>query len=148
MIDILNMCFGTPRTVAAFHRRAIVPTNDDCTTSIIAYDEPVTATLASHYCTPPVHDLRVVGTEAIAEVHNRGRQLVFRQQGAEPEVHEYPKRLSMTAEFEIFARAVRHGDPVETDGRGGVYAVAVVEASNMSARENRFVEVAELLGDF
>ncbi len=54
--------------------------------------------------------------------------------------------IALLNEFEIFARAVRHGDPVETDGRCGVYAVAVVEASNISAREGRMVGIDELVG--
>lgn len=148
LVDVLNMLFGRPRRVAALHRRALVPRNDDCTATLVAYDPPVLATVVSHYATPTVHWLRVVGTEGVAEVHDGGTVFVMRNEAGQTRREEHPERLSMAEEFREFARAIRHGEPVETDGRGGVLAAAVTEASVISAREGRFVDVDELLGDF
>jgi predicted dehydrogenase len=53
--------------------------------------------------------------------------------------------LSYAKEFAAFGRSIRDGEPVETDGVGGVYALAVVEASILSAREGRFVRIDELV---
>lgn len=149
LTDVLNMLFGRPRIVAAMHRRALLPTNDDVTATLIGYDSPVVATLLSHYSSPVVHELRVIGTEGIATVLNHGLTLTFRQRlDKDEERQDFPERRALAEEWEEFAGAVRHGGPVETDGRGGVYAVAVTEASVISARENRFVPLGELLGDF
>ena len=145
LVDVLNMLFGTPRRVAAIHRRAIVPTNDDCTATLVAYNPPVTATVMSHYCTPTVHELRVVGTEGVAEVHRGGTVYELRSDDGSAEREEHPEKLSLAEEFAVFVRAIRRGEPVETDGRAGVYAAAVTEASILSAREGRFVDIDEIV---
>lgn len=149
LTDVLNMLLGRPRVVAALHRRALVPTNDDVTATLIGYDAPVVATLVSHYAAPVVHELRVVGTEGVVEVHEHGLAFTYRgATGGVTERQEFRDRRTLAEEWEEFARAVRHGGEVETDGRGGVYAVAVTEASVLSAREGRLVHLGELLGDF
>jgi len=145
LVDVLNMLFGPPRRVAAIHRRAIVPTNDDCTATLVAYDPPVAATVMSHYCTPHVHELRVLGTEGVAEVHRGGTVYEFRSESGDVQREEHAEKLSLGEEFAVFARAVRGGAPVETDGRAGVYAAAVTEASILSAREGRFVDIEEIV---
>jgi len=147
LVDVLTMLFGAPRTVAGVHARAVVETNEDCTATLLAYDPPVTATVMSHYCTPVVHTVRVVGTGGVAEVLDRGTVFVFRDEGGEVRREEHPDRRSLEEEFRVFARAVRDGEPVETDARAGTIAVAVVEAATVSARERRFVELDELLGE-
>jgi predicted dehydrogenase len=147
LVDVLNMLFGRPRIVAALHRRAVVATNDDCTATLVAYDEPVTATVVSHYSVPRVHELRIIGTEAVAEVHDFGAQFVLR--GSKQVIEQ--REMSgggLDDELRVFGRAVRYGEAVETDGRAGLEALAVVEASVISARESRFVRIDELLEGF
>lgn len=145
MVDILNMLFGDPRRVAALHRRAVVPTNDDVTATLIAYDAPVVATVMSHYATPMVHELRVVGTDAVAEVHHRSAEVTFRPEEGETERFACEAGPVIAEEFAEFARAVRRGNAVETDGRVGVMAAAVIDASVRSAREGRFIDIDEVL---
>jgi predicted dehydrogenase len=149
LTDVLNMLFGRPRVVAAMHRRAFVPTNDDVTATLVGYDSPVVATVLSHYATPVVHELRVIGTEGVATVLNHGQTLTFRERLAKTEERQdFPTRRALAEEWEEFAGAVRGLGTVETDGRVGVEAVAVTEASVLSAREGRFVHIGELLGNF
>ena len=147
-VDVANMFFGVPRTVASFHRKALLPRNADCTASIIAYDEPVTVTLASNYTVPMTIWLRILGTEGTVEMRDYYRKLVIILRGRDTEEFDYPEDLSTLDELYAFARAVRGEEEVETGGREGVYALAVVEASVLSARENRFVEITEIVGDF
>jgi predicted dehydrogenase len=145
MVDILNMLFGDPRHVAAMHRRAVVPTNDDVTATLVAYDAPVLATVISHYATPAVHELRIIGTDAVAEVHHCSTEVTFRPEKGDTERFKCEAGPVIAEEFAEFARAVRGGDPVETDGRTGVMAAAVIDASVRSAREGRFVDIDEVL---
>ena len=147
-IDVVNMFFGPPRQVASFHRRAVLERNLDCTASIIAYDEPVTVTLSSNYVVPLTIWFRVLGTEGTVEARDFYRKFICRSQGNDVEEIDFPEDLSTETELRKFARCVRDGEAVETGGREGVYALAVVEASILSARENRFVDITEIVGDF
>jgi len=147
VVDVMNMLLGTPREVAAFHRRAVLQRNDDCTVSIIAYDEPLTATLASHYVVEPaVNSLTIMGTEGVIEATRHHRHIVLRN--PEDKVIESRKiagENSYVDEFRALGDAILAGGPVETDGMVGVYALAVVEASVLSAREGRMVNIEELV---
>ena len=149
IVDVMNMLMGTPRRVAAFHRRAVLQRNDDCTVSIIAYDEPLTATLTSHYVVDPaLNAMHLMGTEGRIELtrhHHQAELLGPRSQVLEP--HTFDDENSYVDEFRVFGDAILRGEPVETDGLGGVMALAVVEASILSAREGRFVGIDELVND-
>ena len=147
-IDVANMFFGVPRSVAAFHRKALLPRNADCTVSIIAYNEPVTVTLTSHYTVPLTIWIRILGTEGTVEMRDYYRKMVIIRRGEDIEEVDYPEDLSTLDELYAFARAVRGEEEVETGGREGVYALAVVEASVLSAKEKRFVDISEIIGDF
>ncbi|MBN2582021.1 MAG: Gfo/Idh/MocA family oxidoreductase [Planctomycetes bacterium] len=147
-IDVMNMFFGRPRTVASFHRKAVLPRNLDCTASIVAYDDPITVTLSSNYVVPLTIWFRCLGTEGTIEAQDFYRKMVIKRMGRDTEEVDYPEDLSTVTEMTAFAKAVRGEIPVETDGRAGVYALAVVEASIKSAQENRFIEIDEIIGDF
>jgi predicted dehydrogenase len=147
-VDVANMFFGVPRRVASMHRKAVLPRNPDCTVSIIGYDDPITVTLSSNYVVPLTIWFRILGTEGVIEARNFYRRFVCRRAGHDLEEIEFTRDLSTEAELQAFARSIRDGTPVETGGREGVYALAVVEASILSARENRFVDIEELVGDF
>ncbi|MBN2582022.1 MAG: Gfo/Idh/MocA family oxidoreductase, partial [Planctomycetes bacterium] len=78
IIDVMNMLMGTPRQVAAIHRRAFLERNNDCTVSIIAYDEPLTATLTSHYVVDPaINSMRVMGTAGIIEITHHHHRIAL-----------------------------------------------------------------------
>ncbi len=147
VIDVMNMLLGTPRQVAAFHRRAVLERNNDCTVTIIAYDAPLTATLASHYVVQPaVNNLTIMGTQGVIEATRHHRHVVLR----DPEDNVIETRRiagenSYLDEFCALGEALLNGQPVETDGMVGVYALAVVEASVLSAREGRMVNIEELV---
>jgi predicted dehydrogenase len=146
-IDVANMFFGVPRTVAAMHRKAVLERNMDCTSNIIAYDDPITVTLSSNYCVPLTIWFRILGTEGTLEARDFYRKFIYRPLGADIEEIDFPKDLSTVTELRKFARAIRGLEDVETTAREGVHALAVVEASIVSAREKRFVDIKELVGD-
>jgi predicted dehydrogenase len=148
LADILNLLLGRPREVFAMHRRALVPANNDCTTTLIAYEDPVVATLVSHYCTPQVHWLRVSGTDAVLEVLEGGTHFVLFRDKFEIQREMITHGANLEEEFDELARAIREGGPVETDGRAALWVVAIVEASVRSAREGRIVRIDELVRDF
>lgn len=147
-IDVVNMFFGVPRTVASFHRKAVLPRNMDCTASIIAYDDPITVTLSSNYCVPLTIWFRLLGTDGTIEARDFYRKFICRRNGQDLEEIDFPEDLSTETELRAFARSILDGEPVDTGAREGVYALAVVEASILSARENRFIDVKEIVGDF
>ncbi len=146
-IDVANMFFGVPRQVASFHRRAVLERNQDCTASIIAYDEPITVTLSSNYTVPLTIWFRILGTEGVIEARNFYRNFVCRRRGEDLEEIDFPEDFSTETELRHFAECCRGEREVETDGRAGVYALAVVEASIISAREKRFVDIEEIAGN-
>jgi predicted dehydrogenase len=147
IVDVMNMLMGTPRQVAAFHRRAFLRRNNDCTVSIIAYDEPLTATLTSHYVVDPaINAMHLMGTHGRIEItHGHHRIALLGPEGKLRDAHEFDEENSYVEEFRVFGDALLRGEPVETDGLGGVMALAVVEASILSAREGRFVRIEELV---
>ena len=147
VVDVMNMMLGKPRQVAAFHRRAVLQRNDDCTVSIIAYDEPLTATLASHYVVEPaVNSLTIMGTQGVIEATRHHRHIVLRDpEDKVVETRRIADENSYVDEFRVLGDAILNGQPVETDGMVGVYALAVVEASVLSAREGRMVNIEELV---
>lgn len=147
-IDVANMFFGVPRQVASFHRRAILERNVDCTVSIVAYDEPVTATLTSHYTIPLTMCFRLLGTKGVIEAPDYYRKFIYHRGGREVEEIDFPDDTSTITELKAFVRSVRASTPPETGCREGTYALAVVEASILSARERRFVDIQEIVGDF
>lgn len=145
LVDVLNMLFGRPRSVAALHSRALVPGNVDCTATLVGYDPPLSATVVSNYCTPTVHSVRVVGTEAVVEIRQGAGVLAIREGQSKTEHEETFGPVGLAGEYDVFARGIRNGEPVETDGRSSLLAVAVTEASVISAREHRFVRIDDLL---
>ena len=114
----------------------------------MAYDDPITVTLSSNYVVPLTIWFRCLGTGGTIEAQDFYRKLVIRRTGQDTEEVDYPEDLSTVTEMYAFAKAVRGEAAVETDGRAGVYALAVVEASIRSAQEKRFVAISEIIGDF
>lgn len=147
-IDVANMFFGVPRQVASLHRRTVLERNLDSTASIIGYDDPYLVTLMSNYVVPLTMWFRLLGTGGTIEARDFYREFVYKPLKGEVETIAYPEDRSTNVEMEQFARAVRGLEEVETGAREGLYALAVVEASILSAREHRFVEISEIVGDF
>ncbi len=148
LVDVLNMLFGRPRQVAAMHRQAILKTNIDCTSTIIGYDHPVTATMVSTYVAPMVHFVRVTGTGGVVEIPRHGLEFHYYDNRGTMESRPMPAGGRLEEQFTEFAMAVRGEAEIETGGREGVMTVAVTEGSVISARENRMVDLDDLLGDF
>jgi len=146
-IDVANMFFGVPRQVAALHRRTVLERNLDSTASIVAYDDPYIVTLMSNYVVPLTMWFRILGTEGTIEARDFYREFVYKPLKGDVETIAYPVDKSTVTELGKFARAARGLEPVETGAREGLYALAVVEASILSAREHRFVDISELIGD-
>ncbi len=144
LIDLCNLCFGTPVEVTGIQRHRVIPgENVDATMAIIAYESGVLASVASHYCTPGRSEIVVSGLNGRIQAVARSAEL---RCGSEVERPELTPVGSQAEETREFAAAILGEGPVETPGEAGLMALAVCEAATRSSREGRAVRIAELPG--
>ncbi len=152
-IDTLHAWFGGVRSVTT--RGRSVTTDEgvvDVVTGMLEMENGVDATFVSNYCTQVLFEIRIAGTEGT--LHFRPHSLWYRSSAesdrggrGKGHLHDYADVTpdAYTMQMAVFADAVRNGAPVETDGEGGVAALAVVEAMNRSVAERSTVEIADVL---
>lgn len=149
LIDLCNHCFGRPVEVTGLMRHRVIPgDNVDATMTIIAYESGVLASCASHYCTPGRSELLVSGVDGRAQARRGYAELVTSSGKETPDVADggAGRRSSQAEEMWEFAAACLGTAEIETTGEVGQMALAVCQASTLSAAEGRTVRIAELPG--
>ncbi|MBI3127624.1 MAG: Gfo/Idh/MocA family oxidoreductase [Candidatus Tectomicrobia bacterium] len=158
--DTLNYLMGRPVRVTGVHKRLATPAEiDDVTMTIVEHEGGGLSSIACSFVTSGAYSVRVHGTEGILalEMHRENTTLAERtnqetvltlqpkgKAGFVPVV--LPQMTEMIQdELEEFADCVRTGKAPETGPEEGLYALALVEGSCLSAGTGRPVEIRDLL---
>lgn len=142
-IDLIHYLVGRIARVAARARSVTTPPGVvDNVAAVMETTNGVPGTLVSNYCSPVEFSFRIAGTEGT--LHGTPLSMRFdpRGEGAGEKVDTSDRPFgSYIAQMVVFGDAVKDRSRPETDGRGGVQALAVVEAMAKSAESTEFVEV-------
>ncbi|MFQ5895013.1 MAG: Gfo/Idh/MocA family protein [Nitrospinota bacterium] len=123
---------------------------EDVTSLLLEFESGAQGYLSTNLVSPKVFSIHVFGTEANAIVENEGTRLRLQRKGKDeweevPLPHiANPLTDPLVEELGDFARAIRGGGKPEVGAEEGTRAVAVLEATGLSAREGRAVELREL----
>jgi len=145
--DVLAYLLGPIKAVSAVLAQLVLPgDNPDVASLVLEHDSGALATLNASYASAAEHYvMNVYGKEATAYYDlKQGLRMQKRGQSlAEP--ISYVTVDPLADELEEFAAAVRGRGTPEMGGREATASLAVIRAGLVSAREQRRVEVAEVL---
>jgi predicted dehydrogenase len=146
-IDVLEYLIGPIRAVRGQLAQLALPgDNPDVASLILEHENGALSTLNASYASASEYYLmNIYGRDATAyyDLHNGLR--VLRRGESEPKAVQCPKNDTLVEELEEFAAAVRGQGRHEVGGEYATISLAVVRAGILSAREERRVEVAEIL---
>ena len=146
--DVLEYLLGPVKAVSGRFVRLVLPgDNPDVASLILEHENGALSTLNASYASASEYYLmNIYGKEASAyyDFHQGLRLLRRGARLAEPVAIE--KNDPIVEELEEFARAVRGEVEPEMDGERGTASLAVILAGIRSAKEERRVEVKEILG--
>jgi predicted dehydrogenase len=146
-VDVLEMLMGPAVRVTARLGHLVLPgDNPDIANMILEHENGAMSNLAASYASASeYYMLNVYGKEATAfyDLFSGLRHLKRGEKMARPVPTE--KNDTIREELEEFVGCVRNGKKPETDGFWATHNLAVIKAGVKSARENRGVEVAEIL---
>ena len=145
--DVLEYLLGPVKAVSGRFVRLVLPgDNPDVASLVMEHENGALSTLnASYASASEYYQMNVYGKEASAyyDFHQGLRWLRRGAKKAEPVPVE--KNDTIVEELEEFARAVRGEVEPEMDGERGTASLAVILAGIRSAKEERRVEVKEIL---
>ncbi len=145
--DVLEYLLGPVKAVSGRFVRLVLPgDNPDVASLILEHENGALSTLNASYASASEYYLmNIYGKEASAyyDFHQGLRLLRRGARLAEPVAIE--KNDPIVEELEEFARAVRGEVEPEMDGERGTASLAVILAGIRSAKEERRVEVKEIL---
>jgi predicted dehydrogenase len=161
--DTLNYYFGPVQNVFAFFSKLYIPAEvEDVTMTIFQFESGVLGYLGSSYATLRTNYVYVHGTDArlfctlslpnvafdeylkIWSVADKYTVLqLFEKSKDRPETIPLPVGDPILEEIDEFADCIRTGKNPETDGQGGLAALALIRAAIDSARTGRPVKLAE-----
>jgi predicted dehydrogenase len=146
--DVLEYLLGPVKAVSARSARLVLPgDNPDVASLVLEHDNGALSTLNASYASASEYYLmNVYGKEASAyyDMHQGLRHL--KRGEARAEAVACAKNDPLVEELEEFARAARGEGRPEMDGERGTASLAVILAGIRSAKEDRRIEVQEVLG--
>ena len=145
--DVLEYLLGPVTAVSGRFVRLVLPgDNPDVASLVLEHENGALSTLNASYASASEHYvMNVYGKEASAyyDLHQGLRHL--KRGDARPEPVACAKNDPIAEELEEFALAVRGEAEPEMDGERGTASLAVILAGIRSAREQRRVELKEVL---
>jgi predicted dehydrogenase len=145
--DVLEYLMGPVTAVSGRFARLVLPgDNPDVASLILEHENGAQSTLNASYASAGEYYLmNIYGKEATAlyDVH-QGLRLV-RRGSTDSKKIEVVKNEPIVEELEEFARAARGECQPEMDGEKSTRSLATILAGIKSAKENRRVEVEEIL---
>jgi predicted dehydrogenase len=145
--DVLEYLLGPVKAVSARFAQLVLPgDNPDVASLVLEHENGALSTLNASYASASEYYLmNIYGKEASAyyDLHQGLRFL--KRGGDRSEPIPCAKNDTFVEELEEFAVAVRGQGKPEMDGERATASLAVIRAGIVSARENRRVEIAEIL---
>jgi predicted dehydrogenase len=159
--DTLNHLLGPIQKVFAFFNKLYIPAQvEDVTMTICQFQSGVLGYLGSSYATPRTNWLKVYGTDAILScsvslpnvpfdeylkiwpvVDQYTLLELFDKRKDKPEPISLPVGDPILEEIDDFAECIRTGKKPETDGEGGLVALALIRAAIDAARTGKTVDL-------
>lgn len=145
--DVLTYLLGPVKAVRGQLAQLVLPgDNPDVASLLLEHENGALSTLNASYASASEYYLmNIYGKDASAyyDMHNGLRLL--KRGGDRPVAVPCPKNDTLVEELEEFAAAARGNGKPEVGGEYATTSLAVIRAGILSARENRRVEVAEIL---
>ncbi|MFZ3359068.1 MAG: Gfo/Idh/MocA family oxidoreductase [Xanthobacteraceae bacterium] len=145
--DVLEYLMGPITAVSGRLAQLVLPgDNPDVASLLLEHENGALSTLNASYASASEYYLiNIYGKEATAYYDMHGGLRLLKRGATDPVAVPCPSNDTFVEELEEFAAAVRgHGKP-EMSGFDATTSLAVVRAGILSARENRRVELAEVL---
>ncbi len=145
--DVLAYLMGPIAAVSARTSQLVLPgENPDVAALLLEHDNGALSTLSASYASASEYYLmNIYGKEATA-YYTRFDGLRYLTRGSHtPQPVTCEKHDTIVEELEEFADAVRGLGQPEMDGRAATASLAVIRAGVLSMREQRRVEIAEVL---
>jgi predicted dehydrogenase len=146
-VDVLEMLIGPVRRVSGALAQLVLPgDNPDVAGLILEHEGGAISTVSASYASASeYYMLNLYGKDASAYYDLFNGLRVLRRGEARARSVTVPENDTIRDELEEFVRCVRLGGKPETDGFWATRNLAVLRAAIKSAREDRAVEVAEVL---
>ena len=143
--DTLRYLMGPIVRVSSWQRRLAVAADiDDVTATLLEFESGALGYIGAHYAVPDTRYVFLLGTRANVR-WDRATGLVLESEGGREQIL-VGEVDTVQEEIDEFAHCIAEGGTPEVGGRGGLAAVAVIEAAVLSNQRGRPVDVAELLG--
>jgi len=140
-LDCMISLAGPVRSVFARSTNRVIPVPvDDVTSAMLAFDNEVTGTIASHHATAEIWRVQVYGSMGWIEMRSE-TELILAPVGGEPSVIHLDAIDQERAELEAFADAISGLAPYPVTAAEAVNGVAVVEAMAASAETRNEVAI-------
>jgi predicted dehydrogenase len=160
-VDVFNYLFGPVRSVTAQFNKLYTPADvEDINVTTCRFESGILGYVGTNYVSRKFNWMNIYGTKAnlqqvisLPDVpfdehlrvnieQSKYTRLVLFEKGKEPQDIPLPHLDPFLEEIDEFAHCVRTGDRPETDGPGGLAALAYVRAAIESAATGRQVELA------
>jgi predicted dehydrogenase len=146
-IDVLEFLIGPIKRVSAMLAQLVLPgDNPDVANMILEHENGAISNLTASYASASeYYMMNIYGKEATAyyDLFNGLRHLKRGERKASPIATE--TNDTIREELDEFAHCIRNGSEPETGGAWATRNLAVIKAGLRSVKENRPVEVAEIL---
>jgi xylose dehydrogenase (NAD/NADP) len=163
--DTLRYFFGPIKTAFSYFNRLYIPAEvEDVTVTIFQFESGILGYLGANYASPKSHWIFIYGTEAnllcnvalpeipfeeylkIWPVVDRYTKLLLFEKGKdEPKDIPLKERDIILEQIDEFAHCIQTGERPETDGEGGLVALALIRAAIESARTGKQVALEEMM---
>jgi predicted dehydrogenase len=146
-VDVLEMLMGPVKTVSARLAQLVLPgDNPDVANMILEHENGALSNLTASYASASeYYMMNIYGKEASAyyDLFSGLRHIKRGETKATPVATE--DNDTIREELEEFAHCIRNGGEPETGGAWATRNLAVIKAGLRSVKENRAVDVAEIL---
>jgi predicted dehydrogenase len=147
--DVLEYLMGPIKAVRGQSAQLVLPgDNPDVASLILEHENGALSTLNASYASASEYYLmNIYGKDATAYYDLHGGLRMLKRGESKPVAVPCAKTDTFVEELEEFAAAIRGNGKPEVGGDYATTSLAVVRAGILSARENRRVEVAEVLNN-
>jgi predicted dehydrogenase len=147
--DVLEYLLGPVKAVSGRFAQLVLPgDNPDVASMVLEHESGALSTLNASYASASEYYLmNLYGKEATAYYDMHSGLRVLKRGGTSASPVPCPKNDTFVEELEEFASAARGEGAPEMGGDAATRSLAVIRAGIVSAREDRRVEVAEILAN-